>query len=235
MDILQYTVNNTPQGWNDCFNYCIDEFRHSSEKLKQESLHNIVFPLYNEIFTIFYILQPQQIKVVILGQDPYQGIIKGSESYNNGIGIPIGNGIAFSCRKQASIQPALRNIFKEVKDNYPETNIQSGDLTPWVQQGVFLLNMCLTVNKDKSGSHKDMWDNFINKVILYLCHINPNIIFVLWGNKAKTLQLPPNIITIVGGHPSPLNRLRNFAGGKYFIRINERLKQIGVSEIQWST
>lgn len=235
MDILSFTIANTPIGWNECFNYCQNELIETSNKLKQESLTHVIFPFYNEIFTVFYILQPQQIKVVIIGQDPYQGIIKGSESYNNGIGIPIANGISFSCRKGAPIQASLRNIFKEVKNNYPTSNFSSGDLTPWLRQGVFLLNMCLTVNKNLSGSHKDMWEKFINKVINYLCHINQNILFIFWGNKAQTLQIPSNINRIVGGHPSPLNRNRDFIGQNYFLRTNEYLKQIGQQEIEWST
>lgn len=235
MDILAYTISNTPNGWAECFNFCYNEFKEASEKLKRESLTNVIFPLYNEIFNVFYLTQPSKIKVVIIGKDPYQGAIKGTESQNNGNGMPIANGIAFSCRRGATIQPSLRNIFKEVKDNYPSSTFSSGDLTPWVNQGVFLINMCLTVNKDKTGSHKDMWANFINKVITYLCCINPNIIFVLWGNDAQTLKLDPSNIKITGGHPSPLNRLNNFLGGRYFLQVNQILRNMGKEEINWST
>lgn len=235
MDIISFIATNPPNGWNECFNYCYTDFKESSDKLYQESLNNIIFPLYNEIFTIFYLLQPEDIKVLIVGKDPYQGIIKKTECLNNGIGVPIGNGIAFSCRKEAPIQPSLRNIFKEVKDNYPNSTFSSGDLTSWVRQGVFLMNKCLTVNKDKSGSHKDMWDKFTTKIISYICYKNPNVIVVLWGNDAQTIQLPHGINTIYGGHPSPLNRLRNFSGGKYFLRINEILRYLGKQEILWST
>lgn len=233
MDIISYIAANPPDGWNECFNYCYPEFKEASDKLYIESLNNIIFPFYNEIFSVFYLLKPENIKVLILGKDPYQGIIKNTE-YLNG-GIPISNGIAFSCRKEAPIQPSLRNIFKEVKDNYLDVTFSSGDLTPWVNQGVFLLNKCLTVNKDKTGSHKDMWDKFINKVIYYLQYKNPNIIYVLWGNDAQSLQLSQNSIKIIGGHPSPMNASGNFLGGRYFIRINEILRYQGKQEISWST
>lgn len=235
MDLLTYIINNMPPGWNECFNYCQPDLIEISQRLHYESLNNIIFPFINEIFTIFYLLQPHRIKIVIIGQDPYQGIIKNSESYNNGIGIPICNGIAFSCRQGATIQPALRNILKEVKNNYPQITISNGDLTPWVKQGVFPLNTCLTVNKGISGSHGNMWEKFINKVINYLCYINPNIIFILWGDKAQKLQIPQNIRKIVGGHPSPLNRTGSFLGRNYFLEANYYLNQMGIPEINWST
>jgi len=230
MNIINYIRINCPKGWEECFLYAEQEFQKASDDVYIQSLSHQIFPSQDEIFKAFDLLSPIDVKVVIIGQDPYQSVIKNTS-------VSVANGLAFSTRRGAPIQPSLKTIFKEVDNCYPGIPLLTGDLTSWELQGVLLLNTSLTVNKDESGSHKNIWKNFIQKVIFYLYSINPKIVFVLWGEKAQNFgrTIPDYIFKITGGHPSPLNRTVPFLRGCYFRIINDYLESIGQNTIDWST
>lgn len=197
-----------------------------NNNLKQEIQKNpnsYFFPYnVNDIFRIFHLCKLQEIKVVILGQDPY---------YSNKFQA---NGIAFSVNKNVVIPASLRNIFKEAK-----ITPSHGDLTHWVQQGVFLLNASLTVKEKLPNSHEYMWKKFIQHIIDIINTNCDNVIFVSWGasahNKYGNLNLD-NHHMLTSSHPSPLSCYKTdkpFIGSNVFNKINEILKNNNKKEINW--
>ena len=182
-----------------------------------------IFPLKKDVFNAFR-LSYKDIKVVILGQDPYHG--EGEV-----------HGYAFSCLK-TPIPPSLKNIYKELYDDlHIQKDITNGDLTPWVKQGVMLLNTCLTVEKDKPNSHKNLgWHTFTDEVIKKLNEREDPIVFILWGNNAreKKKYITNNKhLVIESAHPSPFSARNGFFGSKPFSKTNEFLKQNKKLPIKW--
>jgi len=185
----------------------------------------VIYPPKQDWFNAFALTELENIKVVILGQDPYHG--QGQA-----------HGLSFSVPDGIKIPPSLRNIFKELDDDLSDFEIpSSGDLSSWAKQGVLLLNTVLTVEQSKAGSHSKIgWEQFTDNV---LSHINDNTegtIFLLWGNhaikKAAMLDLTKHhILTAV--HPSPLSAYRGFFGCKHFSKVNDLLKQQGKTLIDW--
>lgn len=186
----------------------LDELYSNDSNLK-------VFPPIELIFEVFK--QPiYDIKICILGQDPY---------HNEGEA----NGYAFSVPDGIKIPPSLRNICKEINIEFPERNYKyggSGNLTNWVKQGVFLLNCSLSVEKNSPSSHIEIWEDFTNDVITKISIENPNAIFVLFGNFAKSkkkyIENKKSII-LECVHPSPLSASKGFFGSNIFKRIEENL------------
>ena len=182
-----------------------------------------IFPLKKDVFNAFR-LSYKDIKVVILGQDPYHG--EGEA-----------HGYAFSCLK-TPIPPSLKNIYKELYDDlHIQKDITNGDLTPWVKQGVMLLNTGLTVEKDKPNSHKNLgWHTFTDEVIKKLNEREDPIVFILWGNNAreKKKYITNNKhLVIESAHPSPFSARNGFFGSKPFSKTNEFLKQNNKLPIKW--
>ena len=182
-----------------------------------------IFPLKKDVFNAFR-LSYKDIKVVILGQDPYHG--EGEA-----------HGYAFSCLK-TPIPPSLKNIYKELYDDlHIQKDITNGDLTTWVKQGVMLLNTCLTVEKDKPNSHKNLgWHTFTDEVIKKLNEREDPIVFILWGNNAreKKKYITNNKhLVIESAHPSPFSARNGFFGSKPFSKTNEFLKKNNKKEINW--
>ena len=182
-----------------------------------------IFPLKKDVFNAFR-LSYKDIKVVILGQDPYHG--EGEA-----------HGYAFSCLK-TPIPPSLKNIYKELYDDlHIQKDITNGDLTPWVKQGVMLLNTCLTVEKDKPNSHKNLgWHTFTDEVIKKLNEREDPIVFILWGNNArekKKYTTNNKHLVIESAHPSPFSARNGFFGSKPFSKTNEFLKQNKKLPIKW--
>ncbi len=176
----------------------------------------------NDIFKIFNKCPLKNIKVVILGQDPYYA------SKNQA------NGIAFSVNNGEKLPPSLKNIYKEAK-----INSNNGDLTNWVEQGVFMLNSSLTVRANKPNSHKKYWEGFIEHIIEIINKENEKVIFVSWGNSAlekyKNINLQKHII-LSTSHPSPLSCYKTanpFIGSDIFVKINNSLKKLNKNEINW--
>ena len=182
-----------------------------------------IFPLKKDVFNAFR-LSYKDVKVVILGQDPYHG--EGEA-----------HGYAFSCLK-TPIPPSLKNIYKELYDDlHIQKDITNGDLTTWVKQGVMLLNTGLTVEKDKPNSHKNLgWHTFTDEVIKKLNEREDPIVFILWGNNAreKKKYITNNKhLVIESAHPSPFSARNGFFGSKPFSKTNEFLKQNKKLPIKW--
>lgn len=200
-----------------------DYFRKLGIFVKNEYKNKQIFPPYNNIFDALRFTDYDDVKVVILGQDPYHGL---GEAH----------GLSFSVKKNVSMPPSLQNIFRELKDDIGIERTDS-DLTDWAKQGVLLLNSIMTVEKDKPLSHQNKgWEIFTDNIIKYLNEREKPVIFLLWGSFArskKKLISNKNHFIIESVHPSPLSAYRGFFGSKPFSRINKILKQMGQDEIKW--
>ena len=183
-----------------------------------------IYPPYDEIFNAFKLTSINDVKVVILGQDPYHE--KGQA-----------HGLAFSTPEGRPIPRSLKNIFKEIKNEYDFPIPDSGCLENWARQGVFLLNTVLTVEEGNANSHSDCgWQIFTDNVIKILNKQNQPIVFLLWGKQAekkKELITNPNHLVLITSHPSPFSARRGFFGSNHFKLANEFLKENNIDEINW--
>lgn len=192
-----------------------------SEFVRQERRKHVIYPSTEEVFTVFKDLQPSNINVVILGQDPYH-----DGRYHK---------MAFSNREDAKVSPSLRNIFKEIEQEYGERP-HSTDLKFWQQQGVFLVNTILTVRKGEPLSHSGMgWERFISACLRALSTEYHHNVYMLWGlnaqNFARYINGEHNLI-LKSAHPSPLSA-RKWFGNNHFRLANEYLKEKKNIEINW--
>ena len=198
-------------------------YKYLTEFIENEYKNKAIYPEYKNIFRAMELTDYDDVKVVILGQDPYHGT---GEAH----------GLSFSVREGTKIPPSLRNIFKELKSDVKITKT-NGDLTSWARQGVLLLNSVLTVEKDMPASHKGKgWEMFTDNVISYLNEREEPIVFVLWGNYAKEkkkLITNKNHEIIMSAHPSPFSASRGFFGSKPFSKINKFLRENDMDEIKW--
>lgn len=191
--------------------------------IENEAKTHVVYPTREHMFDCFKYAEPKDIKVVIVGQDPY---------YTPGYA----NGLAFAVNQGVQLPKSLINIFKELEEDLgiKKTN---GDLVDWTKQGVLLLNRVMTVNKDQPNSHrKQGWETFTTNVIEFLSDNYDNIVFVLWGNNAQ--ELTSHIDTrrhliIKSSHPSPLSYHQGFKGSKPFSKINDYLASHNKQIIKW--
>lgn len=183
----------------------------------------IVFPPGPLIFNAFNITPPQDAKVVIIGQDPY---------HNPGEAM----GLSFSVPQGIPVPPSLKNIYKELKTDINFNPPPHGDLTSWANQGVFLLNAILTVEKNQAGSHKNIgWQHFTDATISYLSENRQHLVFMLWGNFAKnkkTLINTTKHLVLESAHPSPLAG-NAFQGCRHFSKANEYLMENNITPINW--
>ena len=199
-------------------------FKNLQTFLESEYKLKTIFPQYKDIFRAFNLITPPDVKVVIIGQDPYHGIHQA-------------NGLAFSVYKECKIPPSLKNIFKELLDdigcNYP----LNGDLTRWSEEGVLLINSVLSVEQAKANSHRGKgWEIFTDSVIKKLSDLFENIVFILWGNpsqKKEVLIDTKKHLVLKSPHPSPLSSYRGFFGSKPFSKSNEYLREHNKKEIDW--
>jgi len=194
------------------------------EFLKEErGLHNI-YPKKIEVFNAFKLTSFENIKVVILGQDPYHGSNQA-------------HGLSFSVNYGIKIPPSLANIYKELKSDIDFAIPSHGNLTSWADQGVLLLNATLTVRAGEPGSHqKKGWEIFTDAVIKLISDKKENCVFLLWGNFAKSkinlIDLDRHLV-LTAAHPSPLAG-GAFFGCKHFSKTNEYLKSKNISPIDWN-
>ena len=211
---------------NDWDNILKDEydkeyFKNLINKVNEEYLKNTCYPSKENIFRALRLTTYDNIKVVIIGQDPYHGEHEA-------------NGLAFSVFNGVKCPPSLQNIFKEL---YSDLGIKRSntDLTDWAEQGILMLNTLLSVEKDKPLSHKDFgWEIFTDEIIKKIALKKDKVIFLLWGNYARSKKsLVGNHYVIESAHPSPLSASRGFFGSKPFSKINELLKSEGKKEINW--
>lgn len=205
-----------------------DEFKKEYFKklgifVKNEYKNKIVFPNYENIFDALRFTDYDEVKVVILGQDPYHGL---GEAH----------GLSFSVREGIKMPPSLLNIFKELYNDLGIKRTKT-DLTDWAKEGVLLLNSIMTVEKDKPLSHKNKgWEIFTDTIISKLNDREDPVIFVLWGSFARSKK---ELITnsrhkiIESVHPSPLSANRGFFGSKPFSKINNYLSEMNKEEIKW--
>ncbi len=197
-------------------------------KTEHESNQNI-FPKGSEIFKAFELTPLDQVKVIILGQDPYHQIGQA-------------HGLCFSVKPGVTPPPSLQNIYKELIDDLnisPEKfNVTQGCLESWAKQGVLLLNAVLTVRESQAASHQGKgWELFTDQVIDVLNQEKENLVFIFWGSYAqkKGERIDPKKHKIIKSvHPSPLSAYRGFLGSKPFSRTNQYLKYHGISEIDWA-
>ena len=193
-------------------------------KLTDEYSNYTIYPKMENIFSALNLVKFEDVKVVIIGQDPYH-------EPNQAMGM------SFSVPSSTKIPPSLVNIFKEIENDLNIKCIQNGDLTRWAKQGVLLLNAVLTVRKGQANSHKNIgWENLTSKIIKLLNDRQEPVIFVLWGRDARALK--PLISNswhyiLESAHPSPLSAYNGFFGCKHFSKINEILKQNKKTQIDW--
>ena len=193
--------------------------------LVEEIKNERVYPKGNQIFSAFNLTPFEEVRVLILGQDPYHGFGQA-------------HGLSFSVPDGVPIPPSLKNIFEERKNDLGLPFPKTGNLTPWTQKGVFLLNSVLTVRHRQPNSHKERgWETFTDSVIQKVSSQRDHVVFILWGSKAKqklALIDSTKHPVITSAHPSPYSAERGFFGSKPFSRCNRYLVQNGYSPIDWS-
>jgi len=195
------------------------------EFLAQELKTKTVYPKASEFFAALNYTPLDNLKVVILGQDPYHGPDQA-------------HGLCFSVRPEIPPPPSLQNIFKELKTDVGLTKPSHGCLTSWAQQGVLLLNATLSVRAGQAGAHqKKGWEEFTDSIIHYLSEQRQNIVFLLWGSYAQKkgafIDRTKHLV-LEAPHPSPLSAHRGFLGCRHFSKTNAYLKEKGLTPIDWS-
>lgn len=193
--------------------------------IQEERAKHVVFPAEEDVFRAFKLTPLAEVKVVILGQDPYHNVGQAQ-------------GLSFSVPAGMAIPPSLRNIYKELADDIPGFDAAAaGDLSAWAQQGVLLLNATLTVRAHAAGSHqKKGWERFTDALITYISAHCPSVVFLLWGSyaqqKIKLIDTAKHkVLSTV--HPSPLSSYRGFFGCKHFSQTNRFLEENGLTPIRW--
>lgn len=199
-------------------------FKDLTEFVKSEYKNHTCYPQEKDIFAAFNACSFEDLKVVIIGQDPYHG--KGQA-----------NGLCFSVKDGIKHPPSLVNIFKELQTDVEKVLPVSGDLSAWAQQGVLLLNATLTVKEGEAASHqKQGWEQFTDAVITQISAQKVDVLFLLWGKFAEKKgsivdASKHHVLTTV--HPSPLGAWRGWFGSKHFSKANSILRKLGPSEIKW--
>ncbi len=191
----------------------------------QRSENKKIYPQEIEVFSAFELTSFSDVKVIILGQDPYHGAGQA-------------HGLAFSVKKGVPKPPSLVNIFKELKSDLDISPPNHGNLESWSKNGVLLLNTVLTVEEGSPGSHHQKgWEEFTDRVIEILNEKKEHLVFILWGapaqKKMKMLDSNKHLV-LTAPHPSPLSSYRGFFGSKPFSKCNEYLRKNGKKEIDWS-
>lgn len=201
-----------------------DYFKNLVNFVKSEYKTKTIYPPAGKIFAAFDATPFDEVKVVILGQDPYHG-----PGQANGLSFSVNDGIKFP--------PSLQNIYKELQDDLGIPISSSGDLSKWANQGVLMLNATLTVEAAKAGSHQQKgWETFTDAVIDHLNREKENVVFILWGSyaqkKGAKIDRSEHYV-IESAHPSPLSVYRGFWGSKPFSKTNEFLKSKNITPINW--
>ncbi len=200
-----------------------DYFKKIKETVRLEYQKKTIFPPAKQVFYAFRETSYKDVKVVILGQDPYHGVGEA-------------NGLCFSVNHGIKMPPSLNNIYKELESDLGIKRTDT-DLSDWAKQGVLLLNSVLTVEKDKPASHKFVgWEEFSDSVIKKINEKEEPVVFILWGNFAKSkikYITNPKHLVISSSHPSPFSVNYGFFGSKPFSKTNEFLKKNNLKEIEW--
>lgn len=199
-------------------------FKNLMEKVDEEYNTKTIYPKKEDLFRALINTDYNDVKVVIVGQDPYHG-----EGEAMGLSFSVNDGI--------NLPPSLKNIYKELFEDLGVTRL-SGDLTNWTKEGVLLLNSTLTVIKDNPASHAKIgWDKFTDEIIRKVNEKDEPVVFILWGNFAKgkkELITNPKHLVIESAHPSPFSARNGFFGSRPFSKTNEFLKKNNIKEINWN-
>jgi uracil-DNA glycosylase len=201
-----------------------DYFARLTQFVRSEYATTTVYPPGKLIFNAFDLCPFDQVKVVIIGQDPYHGPGQA-------------HGLCFSVNEGVPFPPSLRNIFKEIQDDLGTPIPATGDLTRWAKQGVLLLNATLTVRAGQAGSHQRQgWEEFTDAAIRALATERDHLVFILWGayaqKKGAFIDRSRHLV-LASAHPSPLSAYNGFFGNKHFSRTNAYLVEHGETPIQW--
>lgn len=226
-----YTEANIPKGWESFFREELDVDTGSIHSLSKyisgeaQRAGGEIFPDLHLVYNTFTKVRPENIKVIICGQDPYHDIGQAM-------------GLAFSVGEGVTLPSSLRNIFKELKDDgFVVSDPSSGDLTKWCQQGVFLINTALTVRAHEAGSHSKKWmEGFTPSLMRWLNENCGDLVVIAWGNYAQSFSkyFGERHRKISSPHPSGLSASKGFFGSKCFSKANKALKSLGRGEIDWS-
>ncbi|QHE63485.1 uracil-DNA glycosylase [Rossellomorea vietnamensis] len=199
-------------------------YRELREWLKGEYQTNLTHPPMHDIFNAFHYTAYEDVKVVLLGQDPYHGANQAE-------------GLSFSVKKGVKIPPSLRNMYKELQDDEGCPIPAHGSLVKWAEQGVLLLNTVLTVGDGKAHSHRGKgWERFTDQVISLLNERGKPVVFLLWGKPAQAKQSlidSSRHYIVTAPHPSPLSAHRGFFGSRPYSKTNGFLREQGMEEIDW--
>jgi uracil-DNA glycosylase len=226
---MRFNLQQLPDSWRELIEAESSQpyFRDIERRLDTEAF----YPAADLVFRALKLTPLDQVKVVILGQDPYHGVGQA-------------NGLAFAVSEGTALPPSLRNIYKELANEYPGLRVQrgpdgkpSGDLSGWARQGVLLLNTALTVHPHEAGSHSGIgWHILTGRIVEHLSSTREGIVFVLWGAHAQSrrrLVDESRHTVIATAHPSPLSAHRGFFGSNCFRRVNDALVAAGASPIRW--
>ena len=202
-----------------------DYYKKLFQTVGAEYKTHTIYPPADDIFNAFHFTPLEQVKVVILGQDPYH---EPGQAH----------GLCFSVKPEVDIPPSLVNIYKELEDDLGCYIPNNGYLEKWARQGVLMLNTVLTVRAGQANSHKGKgWEQFTDDVIRLLDQREEPVVFLLWGNNAKAkkalIQHPQHLV-LTAAHPSPLSAYHGFFGCKHFSKANAFLREHGLPEIDWS-
>jgi len=201
-----------------------DYFIKLMNNIREEYRKKTIFPRKDQVFNAFRYTPYKNVKVVILGQDPYHGVGEAE-------------GLSFSVPLDIRKPPSLVNIFKELQDDLGCSIPNHGSLHSWAREGVLLLNAVLTVVKDHAASHQGMgWETFTDNVIKLINEKDEPVVFILWGRYArskKKLITNPKHLVIESAHPSPLSAYNGFFGSKPFSKTNKYLESKGIKPINW--
>ncbi len=213
-------------GWDELLAPLFSDERYAKirEFLKYEYSHNIIYPDMHDLYNCFRYTPLDNIKAVILGQDPYH---EPNQAH----------GLCFSVKKGVKLPPSLVNIYKEIEDDLGITEPNCGDLTKWANEGILLLNTTLTVREHAANSHsKCGWAWFTDSVIKLISENTQNVVFILWGGNARSkapLIDETKHFIIQAAHPSPLSAYNGFFGSRPFSKTNGYLKSVGKEPIDW--
>ncbi|MBQ2639652.1 MAG: uracil-DNA glycosylase [Bacilli bacterium] len=200
-------------------------FEELMDFVKKEYKEKTIYPKQSEVFNAFRYTDFDNVKVVILGQDPYHGPNQAE-------------GLSFSVSNEVLKPPSLKNIFKELESDLKIPFPKHNSLKPWAKEGVLLLNAVLTVEEHKPTSHKDKgWEKFTDDIIKIINKKETPVVFILWGayaRKKKELITNPTHLVIESAHPSPFSAYNGFFGSRPFSKANEFLKKNNIKEINWN-
>jgi len=213
-----------PPSWRSVLSEEFDKpyFRELRRFVDSERSRHQVFPAAEHVFRAFQLTPVDQLRVLIVGQDPYHDENQA-------------HGLSFSVRSGVKLPPSLRNIFKELQADLEIPPSENGCLDSWARQGVMLLNRVLTVRAHEANSHRGKgWEEFTSRVITAV-NERPCVVFVLWGKPAQELAglIDKRHLIIENAHPSPLSAYRGFFGSRPFSRINQFLRETGQKQIDW--